>query len=396
MPPAIPEPSAHQTDLGRVGVTKIPFNRPCTAGLELQYVQQSIASGHISGGGPFAQLCQQLIEQEIPGTRALLTTSCTDALEMIALLLEVGPGDEVIIPSFTFVSTANAFALRGARPVFADIRSDTLNLDPAQVERLVSPQTKAIVAVHYAGVGCDMDGITAIAEEHGIRVVEDNAHGFLGRYKDRPLGSFGCMATLSFHETKNINCGEGGALLVNDAAYVERAEIVREKGTNRSQFFRGQVDKYTWVSLGSSHVPADVIAAYLYGQLEARSSIQAKRKAVWDFYQTNLRSWADMNGVSLPYVPGHCMQPYHMFYLLMPTLEVRRRLIEHLRELGIMAVFHYIPLHSSPMGQSYGGFAGQCPVTEDISARLVRLPFYNDLGEEDLDRIIGSVTSLSM
>ncbi len=310
---------------------------------------------------------------------------------MAALLLDIRQGDEVIVPSFTFVSTVNAFALRGAHPVFADIRPDTLNLDESQLDRLITSRTKAIVPVHYAGVGCEMDAILEVAGYHDTPVVEDNAHGLFGKYKGRYLGTFGCMATQSFHETKNFICGEGGALLINDPRYIERAEIIREKGTDRTRFFRGQVDKYTWIDLGSSYLPSDILAAFLYAQLESREEIQAKRRRVWKYYHLHLRQWAERSGVQLPVVPAHCEQPYHMYFLLMPSLEHRQALISHLKGQGILSVFHYLPLHLSAMGQRYGGQPGDCPVTEDVSDRLVRLPFYNDLRRGDQDQVISAI-----
>jgi dTDP-4-amino-4,6-dideoxygalactose transaminase len=369
----------------------IPFNRPYSTGMEFEYIRQAIASGHISGDGAFTRKCQSLLEEITGCRRALLTTSCTDALEMTALLLNIQPGDEVIVPSFTFVSGANAYALRGARIVFSDIRPDTLNLDERGLEALITPRTRAIVAVHFAGVGCEMESILATAGRHGVPVVEDNAHGLFGRYRGRNLGSFGALATLSFHETKNVSCGEGGALLLNRDEYVERAEILREKGTDRSRFFRGLVDKYTWVDLGSSFLPSDVLAAFLYAQLEAREAIQASRKRVWTRYNDGLRDWAAANGVRRPTVPEDCEHPYHMFYLILPTPESRDALIAHLKSRGAMAVFHYLPLHLSPMGLRGGGRVGQCPVTEDLSARLIRLPFYNGLDEADQARVVEAV-----
>jgi dTDP-4-amino-4,6-dideoxygalactose transaminase len=332
-----------------------------------------------------------LLEQLLGVPKVLLTTSCTHALDMAALLLEIGPGDEVIVPSFTFVSTVNAFVLRGARPVFADIRPDTLNLDESRLEALITPRTRAIAVVHYAGVGCEMDTILEIANRYRVAVVEDNAHGLFGRYRGRYLGTFGCLATQSFHETKNLTCGEGGALLINDPQYIDRAEIVREKGTNRSRFFRGQVDKYTWVDIGSSYLPSDILAAFLYAQLEERERIQARRRHIWEFYARELRDWAEDHGVRLPVVPPHCEQPYHLFYLLLPSLEARTRLIAHLKARGILAVFHYLPLHLSPMGQRFGGKPGDCPVTEDVSDRLLRLPFYNDLTDEELAEVVEAI-----
>ena len=370
---------------------RIPFNRPCFEGNEQAYMAQAIANGHISGDGVFTKRCHAFLERELGVARAYLTTSCTHALEMAALLLDIRPGDEVIVPSFTFVSTINAFMLRGARPVFADIRPDTLNLDETQLEHLITARTKAIVPVHYAGIGCEMDTIMAIAERHGIAVVEDNAHGLFGKYRGRNLGTFGCLATQSFHETKNITCGEGGALLVNDPRYVERAEIIREKGTNRGRFFRGQVDKYTWVDVGSSYLPSDLLAAFLYAQLEARARVQARRKRVWEYYYEHLHEWAGELGVRLPIVPDHCEQPYHMFYLLLPSLAERQGLIEHMKDRGILSVFHYLPLHLSDMGRRFGGEPGDCPITEDISDRLLRLPFYNDLTEAEQAEVVTAI-----
>ncbi len=369
----------------------IPFNRPRIAGKEFDYIRQTIENMHISGDGLFTKKCHILIEQLLGVPKALLTTSCTDALEMAALLLDIKPGDEVIIPSFTFVSTVNAFVLFGARPVFIDIRSDTLNLDETQLERLISPRTKAIVPVHYAGVGCEMDTILAIADCHGIAVVEDNAHGLLGKYKGKYLGTFGSMATQSFHETKNFTCGEGGALLINDTKFIERAEIIREKGTNRSHFFRGQGDKYTWVDVGSSYLPSDILAAFLYAQLEAREEIQAKRKRMWEYYYEHLQGWASDHRVRLPVVPPYCEHPYHMFYILLPTLEQRQAMIAYLNEWAINSVFHYLPLHLSEMGRRFGGSEGDCPLTEYVSDRLLRLPFHNCLSENDLEYVVEKI-----
>lgn len=369
----------------------IPFNRPTVAGTELSYIAEAIQNGHAAGDGIFTKKSQALLEQALGVPKVLLTTSCTDALEMTALLLNIQPGDEVIVPSFTFVSSINAYVLRGAKPVFVDVRSDTLNVDETQLERLITPRTKAIVLVHYAGVACEMDAICEIAAKHQIPIVEDNAHGLFAKYKGRYLGTFGAFATQSFHETKNFTCGEGGALLINDPQYIERAEIIREKGTNRSRFFRGQVDKYTWVDVGSSYLPADLLAAFLYAQLEAREEIQAKRRTIWEYYDTQLDAWAESNKVSLPTIPTYCEQPYHMFYMLLPSLESRQALIAHLKARGIQSVFHYLPLHLSDMGQRFGGKAGDCPVTEDLSDRLLRLPFYNDLNEADQARIVTAI-----
>ncbi len=373
---------------------RIPFNRPCLTGNEQQYMAQALANGHISGDGPFTRKCHTLLTDAHGCAATLLTTSCTHALEMSALLLDVKPGDEIILPSFTFVSTANAFVLRGARPVFADVRADTLNLDEKQLEALITPRTRAIVPVHYAGVGCEMDAICAIAANHGIAVVEDNAHGLFGRYRGRLLGTFGTLSTLSFHETKNFSCGEGGALIINDPALVERAEIIREKGTNRSRFFRGQVDKYTWVDIGSSYLPSDLLAAYLLAQLESREHVLAARRRVYEYYLEHLAEWAATNGVRLPVIPDACESSYHMFYMLLPSLAHRTTLIAHLREHGIMSVFHYLPLHLSPVGRTFGYTEGDCPVTEDVSDRLLRLPFYNDLTVDELHRIVATVQTV--
>ncbi|MGB7116770.1 MAG: dTDP-4-amino-4,6-dideoxygalactose transaminase [Anaerolineales bacterium] len=369
----------------------IPFNKPSLTGDELNYLTQAIEKYHISGDGIFTSKCHQWLEKHFKIPKALLTTSCTHALEMTAFLLNVKPGDEVIIPSFTFVSTVNAYVNRGATPVFIDIRPDTLNLDEELLDRLISPRTKAILPVHYAGVGCEMDAILEIAEEHHIPVVEDNAHGLFGKYKGEYLGTFGCLATQSFHETKNITCGEGGALLINDPHFIERAEILREKGTNRSRFFRGQVDKYTWVDIGSSYLPSDMLAAFLYAQLESFETIQLKRQKIWEYYHANLKDWAEGNGVRLPYVPNYCQQPYHMYYILLPSLEIRQGLIEHLKAARILSVFHYLPLHLSDMGRKFGGKIGDCPVTENLSDRLLRLPFYNTLTINEQERVINTI-----
>ena len=370
---------------------RVDFNRPVPVGREMEYMAEAIANGHISGDGPFTKKCHALLQQELGIPRALLTTSCTHALEMAAILLDIQDGDEVIVPDFTFVSTVNAFVLRGARPVFLDIRPDTLNLDESKLEAAITPRTKAILPVHYAGVGCEMDAIMEIANRHKIAVVEDNAHGLFGKYKGQFLGTFGVMATQSFHETKNFTSGEGGALLINDPKFVERAEIIREKGTNRSRFFRGQVDKYTWVDLGSSYLPSDILAAFLYGQLEQRERIQSHRKALWETYNLALNDWAQKNGVQLPIVPAHTEQAYHMFYILMPNLDLRQKFIQYLRDLEIYSVFHYLPLHLSDMGQRFGGKPGDCPVTEDVSDRLVRLPFHNGLSSSEQELTIEAI-----
>ena len=369
----------------------IPFNKAALVGNEMDYVSEAIAQHHISGDGTFSRRCHTLLEEALGVSKVLLTTSCTHALEMCALLLDIQPGDEVIVPSFTFVTSVNAFVLRGAKPVFVDIRADTLNMDETLLEDLITARTRAIVPVHYAGVGCEMDTIMPLAERHGLAVVEDNAHGLFGKYRGRYLGTFGRLATQSFHETKNFTCGEGGALLINDPSLIERAEIIREKGTNRSRFFRGQVDKYSWVDLGSSYLPSDILAAYLLAQLEAREKIQNRRKEIWERYASEISDWAGDNQVGLPTVPQHCEQSYHMFYLLMPSLEARTRFIDHLKRQSILAVFHYLPLHLSDMGRGFGGKEGDCPVTEDVSDRLVRLPFYYELAGDDQATVIEAI-----
>jgi len=375
---------------------KIPFNRPTIVGKELYFISQAILNGHSSGDGGFTRKCHQLLETSLGVPKALLTTSCTHALEMSAILSGIQPGDEVIVPSFTFVSTVNAYVLRGAKPVFADIHPDTLDLDESRLEALITPRTRVVLPVHYAGVGCKMDTILEIARRHDLMVVEDNAHGLFGKYKGQWLGTFGAMATQSFHETKNFTCGEGGALLVNDERLIERAEIIRQKGTNRSHFLRGMVDKYTWVDIGSSYLPADILAAFLYAQLDEREQIQDKRKQIWHTYNQELSQWAEANGVCLPTVPAECEQSYHMFYMLLPSLDQRQAVIDHLKEQGILAVFHYQPLHLSVMGQKYGGRVGDCPVTEDISDRLLRLPFYNDMNEDDQAFVIETIKQFKM
>ena len=374
----------------------VPFNSSSLAGRELEYIAQAIENGQISGDQGFSRRCQSSLEETLGTPCALVTTSCTHALEMAAMLLELGEGDEVIVPSFTFVSTANAFVVRGAKPVFCDIRPDTLNLDEKRLEALVSPRTKAIVPVHYAGVGCEMDSILAIAQRHGLAVVEDNAHGLFGKYKGRWLGTMGVLSALSFHETKNITCGEGGALLINEPLLKVRAEIMREKGTNRARFFRGEVDKYSWVDIGSSYVMSDVLAAFLFGQLEKWSTTQALRKAIWQLYDSELGSWADAQGIQRPFVPEHCEQAFHMYYLLMPSLEARSAFIAHLAGNGIKAVFHYLPLHLSDYAKKKGLGAwsssqkAECPISESVSDRLVRLPFYTSMPRALQENVISA------
>ena len=374
---------------------KIPFNKPTVSGNEVRYMREAIECGHISGDGCFTQKCQGLLEEILGAPKVLLTTSCTHALEMAAILLDCGPGDEVIVPSFTFVSTVNAFVLRGSRPVFVDIRPDTLNLDERKLESLITPHTKVIVPVHYAGVACEMEEIVGISRRHGLSIVEDNAHGLFGRYNGKYTGTFGRLATQSFHETKNFTCGEGGGLVINDPQLVERALVIREKGTNRSRFFRGQVDKYTWVDLGSSYLPSDILAAFLYAQLEAREEIQTKRSRIWEYYHKHLMDWAQDHEVRMPEVPEKCAQSYHMFYLLMASLEQRQALIAHLKARNVLSAFHYVPLHLSDMGKKFGGARSDCAVTEDISARLLRLPFYNDLSESDQAYVVEAIAEFN-
>ncbi|HSF20327.1 MAG TPA: dTDP-4-amino-4,6-dideoxygalactose transaminase [Vicinamibacteria bacterium] len=374
---------------------EVPFNRPALEGPELEYIRQAIASGHIGGNGAFTRRCERLLERELGAPRVLLTTSGTHALELAALLLDVRPGDEVIVPSFTFPSTANAFALRGARIVFSDICAETLTLDASNLERLVTPATRVIVPMHYAGVGCEMAEICATAREYGLDVVEDAAHGLFGLYREDYLGTLGDLGALSFHETKNFSCGEGGALILNDASYVERAEILREKGTNRQQFFRGEVDKYSWEDVGSSYVPSDLLAAFLLAQLERHQAVLAKRRRVWAYYFEGLREWAWENDVGLPAIPDDRVQSYHMFYVVVPTAQDRDALMAHLATSGVQSVFHYLPLHLSKVGRRFGGKPGDCPVTESVSTRLLRLPFFNDCDEVMLARVVSAVQRFS-
>ncbi len=361
----------------------IPFNRPFVAGKELFYIAQAVTQGKIAGDGYYTKQCARLMEQAFDIPHVLLTPSCTAALEMAAMLCDVGPGDEVILPSYTFVSTANAVARLGAKPVFVDIRRDNLNIDETLIEAAITPRTKMILPVHYAGVACEMDSIMAIAERHNLFVVEDAAQGVNASYRGRSLGSIGHLGCYSFHETKNYICGEGGALCVNDERFLERAEIIREKGTNRSRFFRGMVDKYTWVDVGSSYIPSEISSAFLYGQLEQLLPIADRRREIYEFYLTQLRELETAGLVRLPRVGAHCQTNHHMFYLLLPNLEARAGLIDHLRQQGIMSVFHYVPLHTAPVGLGFGYRQGDLPVTEQLSERLVRLPFYYDLSEQD-------------
>lgn len=360
-------------------------------GAESSYLLQALESGHWSGDGPWTKRCQSYLEENLGVQKCLITTSCTHALEMCALLLDLQPGDEVIVPAFTFATSVNAFVLHGATPVFVDILPETLNIDPTRIEAAITPRTRAIVVVHYAGVSCDMDAILAVAGRHEVMVIEDNAHGLFGSYHGRPLGTFGSLATLSFHETKNFSCGEGGALLINDPGLASRAEIIREKGTDRSRFFRGLVDKYTWVDVGSSYLPSDLLAAVLYAQLERRTEIQAHRQGIWEIYRAGLDEWAGSRGVVLPTVPDDCAQSWHLFYALFPSLEDRQRVMAGLKHQGILAVFHYLPLHLSPMGVRFGGRPGQHPVTETTADRLLRLPLFNTMTFDEARQVVAAV-----
>jgi dTDP-4-amino-4,6-dideoxygalactose transaminase len=371
----------------------IPYNRPTIAGRTLEYVDRAIRAGHLAGDGPCTRQVEEQLRLALGAAAVLLTPSCTHALEMAGLLLEVQHGDEVVLPSFNFPSAANAFLLRGARPVFVDIRADTLNLDERCLESALTPRTRAIVVVHYAGVSCEMDPICAIAARHGVPIVEDIAHSLFGSYHGRPSGSFGDLSTASFHETKNLTCGEGGALVINRPDLVERAEIIREKGTNRTAFHRGEVSRYSWVDLGSSYLAAELLAAVLLAQLEERREIEQRRRAAWLRYACELSDWAAASSVGVPVVPEGCDSAHHLFHLLLPDLRRRDALLEHLRRLGILAVFHYLPLHLSPMGRQLGGRPGDLPVTESVSDRIVRLPLFSDLTEGEQSAVISAVTS---
>lgn len=370
---------------------RVPFNRSTRVEAEAAYVASALATGHLAGNGPYAVRCEDLLRELVGARRAFLTPSGTAALEMAALVLGLEPGDEVIVPSYTFVSTAQAWYAHGARPVFADCRPDTLNLDERGLEALVTPRTRVIVAMHYGGVACEMESVLDVAAKHGLAVVEDNAHGLFGTYRGRALGSLGVVAAQSFHETKNVTCGEGGALLVNDATLVGRAEIARENGTDRAEFLRGRVDRYTWVGPGGNFLASELQAAVLCAQLEARGAVQARRHAIWQRYDAALRPWAEGHGVACPAVPDHCDHPAHHYFLLLPSPDARRRLIAHLQGRGIQAVFHYVPLHSSAMGRRLGAAPGDCPVAEDVAARIVRLPFFTALAAADQDEVIESV-----
>jgi dTDP-4-amino-4,6-dideoxygalactose transaminase len=366
----------------------IPLYRLDLAGNEIRYMEQALECGKISGDGPFTRSCEALLERQLGASKVLLATSCTQALEMAAFLLNIRSGDEVIVPSFTFPSTANAFVVRGATPVFADVRPDTLNLDETRLEPLITPATKAIVVVHYAGIPCEMEAILKIGARYNIPVIEDNALGLYGKYRGRFLGTLGSIGCLSFHQTKSFVCGEGGAVCLNDSAFCNRAEILREKGTNRRKFARGEVDKYTWVDVGSSYVPSDLLAAFLYAQLESCSDTLSRRRRVWDYYKHELSAWAVESGAKLPYVPPGCEPAYSMFHLLLPSAKVLDGLLQRLNRSNIGATFHYQPLHLSPMAQSFGARPGDCPVAEDISGRLLRLPFFPSLSQGEQAEVV--------
>jgi dTDP-4-amino-4,6-dideoxygalactose transaminase len=371
---------------------KIPFNRPHLTGREFTYISEAVAAGQLAGNGRFTQCCHTWLERELGCARALLTHSCTAALEMAALLLDLAPRDEIIMPSFTFVSTANAFVLRGARPVFVDIRPDTLNIDERLIEAAITHRTKAIVAVHYGGVACNMDAIMEIARRHDLVVIEDAAQGFLARYRDRHLGSIGHLAALSFHETKNVISGEGGALLINDDRFCARAEIIWEKGTNRSQFMRGEVNRYTWVDVGSSFLPGELIAAFLWAQLESAREVTAERHRLWNEYASGCAPLQPL-GLRCPVVPDYASHNAHLFYLLLPAAISRAEVLAELNSGGINAIFHYVPLHDSPAGLRYGRVASRMDVTSDLSSRLVRLPMWVGLKTADIDTVIEAVTT---
>lgn len=368
----------------------ITFNKPYMTGKELFYIAEAHFNMKLAGDGPFTKKCHTWLEQETGAQKALLTHSCTAALEMAAILADIQPGDEVIMPSYTFVSTANAFVLRGGVPVFIDIKPDTLNIDETKIEAAITPKTKAIVPVHYAGVGCEMNVIMDIAKRHHLLVIEDAAQGVFAKYKGQTLGTIGHMGCYSFHETKNVISGEGGALLINDERFAERAEIIREKGTNRSQFFRGQVDKYTWVDLGSSYLPGEIIAAFLWAQLENAGEITQRRLAIWDKYHQGLHALERHGSLRRPITPRECNHNAHMYYIILQSLEARTELISKMKAQDIHPVFHYVPLHNSPAGLKYGRSSGELKVTENISERLLRLPMWTGL-ESQLDQVLSVI-----
>jgi dTDP-4-amino-4,6-dideoxygalactose transaminase len=370
-------------------VSHLPFNRPFTTGREFDYIRQAIDGGHLSGNGPFARRCEAWLASYVGSARALLTPSCTAALEMAAILADIGPGDEIIMPSFTFVSTANAFVLRGGVPVFVDIREDTLNIDERLIGEAITPRTKAIAVVHYAGVACDLDAILELADAHGLLVIEDAAQGLMASYRGRSLGGFGHLAAVSFHETKNVIAGEGGALLVNDERFIDRAEIVQEKGTDRRKFLRGASDKYTWTDIGSSFLMSEINAAFLWAQIEDGESITANRQALWRRYHDRLAELEREGRLRRPVCPPEARHNAHLYYVLVETPEVRTALLEHFAAEDINAVFHYVPLHTSPAGMRYGRTIGRLSVTESVSERLIRLPLWAGMDPEQVDRVVG-------
>jgi dTDP-4-amino-4,6-dideoxygalactose transaminase len=370
---------------------EIPFNKPFVAGKELFYIAKAVTSGNLAGDGEFTRLCSRFLETRFEIPHVLMTPSCTAALEIAATLCDLQPGDEVIMPSFTFVSTANAVARLGARPVFVDIRPETLNLDETQIEAAITERTRAIFPVHYAGMACRMDVIMTIARRHGLRVVEDAAQGVNAFYKDRALGSIGDLGAFSFHETKNYICGEGGALCINDPVLLERSQVIRDKGTNRKQFLRGLVDKYTWVDLGSSYVPSEICSAFLYAQFEMIATITESRRRKFEFYLAELSTLEREGLLRLPRVPEDCQINYHLFYILLPDQHMRDQLMLYLRRHGILAVFHYIPLHASPMGKRFGYGEGELPITEDLSRRLLRLPLYHEITIEEQTQVVDQI-----
>ena len=379
-------------DKGATADPFIPFNRPSVVGKELLYISQALSEGHLAGDGRFTKLCHEWMEHKFGAKKVLLTTSCTAALELAALLCDIKPGDEVIMPSFTFVSTANAFALRGAHIRFIDIHPETLNMDEQLIESVINEHTKAIVPMHYGGISCEMDTILDIARRYNLSVVEDAAQGVNATYKGRYLGTIGDLGTYSFHETKNFISGEGGAIVINDTRFIERAEIIREKGTNRSKFLRGEVDKYTWVDIGSSYLPSEIIAAFLYAQLEEVEPIVRKRQTIFDYYAEQLEPLQVRGLIRLPGCPDECRHPSHLFYILVNTdREDRDKLLVHLKQHHVQAVFHYVPLHTSPMGRQMGYDEGDLPLTEDLSARLIRLPLYFELTREEQDRVVQAI-----
>jgi dTDP-4-amino-4,6-dideoxygalactose transaminase len=371
----------------------IPFHSRTRVQREAAYVTRSLGEERVRDVGKFTQYCEQILCSRLGVEHAFLTPSCTHALELAALVLDIRPGDEVIVPSFTFSSTINAFVLRGARPRFVDIDPRTMNLDPAAVERALTGRTRAIVAMHYAGIACDMDAIVSLARAHGAAVVEDAAHALFGTYRGRPLGSIGAIGTFSFHRTKNVSCDEGGAFVTNDHSLAERAEIAREKGTDRSRFLKGMAQKYEWIREGSSYTVADIVAAQLAAQLEVADGIQSRRSAVWRRYQDELRDWAGATGVQQPHVPDECLPAWHLYHLVLPSSDLRDQLMDHLRGQGVASAFHYLPLHLSPMGLRLGGRPGDAPVAERVASRLIRLPFFTDLSAEQQDRVISAVRS---